>query len=177
MTPQTGRPLSGAGGSTPAGRAEAGNNGQLSVKDAVQQTLDEARMVLPGIQALFGFQMIAVFNEGFERRLTTPDQVVHLVALGLVALAIGMVMTPAAYHRQSQPRSVDEAFLMMASRCVTAALAPLALGLSLDIYVVARLVLGRPDLAVLVGSMVLVVLVALWFVYPRWKNRPAESPP
>jgi len=35
----------------------------LSLKDAVQQLLDEARMVLPGIQTLLGFQLIACFNE------------------------------------------------------------------------------------------------------------------
>jgi hypothetical protein len=31
-----------------------------SIKDALQQTRDEARMVLPGIQASFGFRLIAV---------------------------------------------------------------------------------------------------------------------
>lgn len=40
-----------------------------SSTEALQQTLDEARMVLPGVQALFGFQLIAVFSDGFERRL------------------------------------------------------------------------------------------------------------
>jgi hypothetical protein len=32
-----------------------------------QEAIDEARMVLPGIQALFGFQLIAVFNERFAQ--------------------------------------------------------------------------------------------------------------
>jgi hypothetical protein len=30
-----------------------------------RDAIEEARMVLPGIQALFGFQLIAVFNERF----------------------------------------------------------------------------------------------------------------
>jgi hypothetical protein len=33
--------------------------------DSIEQ---EARMIVPGIQALFGFQVIAVSNETFERR-------------------------------------------------------------------------------------------------------------
>jgi hypothetical protein len=31
-------------------------------------------MVLPGIQALFGFQLIAVFSPGFEQKLTLAEQ-------------------------------------------------------------------------------------------------------
>ena len=32
------------------------------VEKMAQEAIEEARMVLPGIQALFGFQLIAVFN-------------------------------------------------------------------------------------------------------------------
>ena len=35
---------------------------QESLKDEIANLIEEARMVLPGIQALFGFQLIAVFN-------------------------------------------------------------------------------------------------------------------
>jgi hypothetical protein len=56
----------------PSASARAG--GGESLKDAVQQTLDEARMVQPGIQALFGFQLIAVFNDGFQRHLSEAEQ-------------------------------------------------------------------------------------------------------
>lgn len=31
-----------------------------SLKKAVTHTLEEARMILPGVQALFGFQLIAI---------------------------------------------------------------------------------------------------------------------
>ena len=35
---------------------------ELTLAEAAQALLDECRMILPGIQALFGFQLIAVFN-------------------------------------------------------------------------------------------------------------------
>jgi hypothetical protein len=60
--------------------------------------LEEARMVLPGIQALFGFQLIVVFNNSFDQ-LTQTEQNAHFVALALVAFAIAIIMTPVAYHR------------------------------------------------------------------------------
>ena len=85
--------------------APAAAEAEQSLPDALQQTLDEARMVLPGLQALFGFQLIAVFSDGFERRLDATEQSLHLAAIVLVTIAIAIVMTPAAYHRQVEPRS------------------------------------------------------------------------
>ncbi len=41
----------------------------LSLTQAAQVLLDECRMVLPGIQALFGFQLIAVFSPRFAEAL------------------------------------------------------------------------------------------------------------
>jgi hypothetical protein len=53
------------------------------------------------VQALFGFQLIALFNSTFRERLTSSEQLIHLVAIGLVAMAVALVMAPAAYHRQT----------------------------------------------------------------------------
>jgi len=72
-------------------------------------------MVLPGIQALFGFQLIAVFNQGFGEKLSHGAQLVHLLALVLAALAMALVMTPAALHRLSEPRSVGAGSLIGAA--------------------------------------------------------------
>ena len=145
----------------------------LPLKDAVQQLLDEARMVLPGIQALLGFQLIAVFNEGFARRLAGGAQRLHLAAILLVALATGLVMTPAAYHRQAMQRAVSDAFLRLGSRLVTAALVPLGVGLSIDIFIVARLVTDSVATSVAIAVATLAVLMSLWLAFPRW--RPGET--
>jgi hypothetical protein len=44
-----------------------------------REAIEEARMVLPGIQALFGFQLIAIFNERFKE-LTEDEQLIHFSA-------------------------------------------------------------------------------------------------
>ena len=54
---------------------------KLALGDAVTHLLEECRMVLPGVQALFGFQLIAVFNAGFGDKLTGAEQRLHLVAV------------------------------------------------------------------------------------------------
>ena len=139
----------------------------LPLKDAVQQLLDEARMVLPGIQALLGFQLIAVFNEGFAHRLGGAEQRLHLAAILLVALATGLVMTPAAYHRQADHQTVDRQFIRLSSTAITAAMLPLMLAIGLDVYIVAHVILDSawPSVALAIG--ITAVFVALWFVLPH----------
>jgi hypothetical protein len=58
---------------------------ELSLEKAASHLLEECRMVLPGVQALFGFQFIAVFNQAFSERLIPQERYLHLAALMCVA--------------------------------------------------------------------------------------------
>src|ERR671926_1210657 len=129
----------------------------LPLHETITHLLEECRMVLPGIQALFGFQLIAVFNQGFDEKLTQPQQLLHLAALVLTTLAMALVMAPAALHREAEPTSVSERFLWMASNMVLAGMFPLALAVGLDAYVVASVVLKNDLLAALLAIVLLVV--------------------
>ena len=145
-----------------------------SLKDALQQTLEEARMVLPGVQALFGFQLIAVFSERFERDLAAFERDLHLVAIALVTVAIALMMTPAAYHRQVEPRRATAGFLVLASRLVSGAMLPLAVGLAIDVYLIARVITDAPRLSAALGVAVLAMFVVLWFGFPQWRAMQAR---
>jgi hypothetical protein len=144
---------------------------RVSLKDSVQFTLDEARMILPGIQALFGFQLIAIFNDRFDRDLEVLQKGVHLLALLLVAVACALVMAPAAYHRQVEQGSVSRSMLAIASRFIGFGLVPLMLGVSLDVYVVSFLVTGSNAWAGVTGLGCFAVFAGLWFAFPRWQKR------
>ena len=52
-------------------------------------------------------------------------------------------MTPAAYHRQVERGMVTRRFIDPASRLLTLAMAPLIAGVSIDSYLLARLILGQ----------------------------------
>ena len=69
-----------------------------SIEDQIQHALTDARVVLPGAQALLGFQFVGVFLGGFEE-LPASSQYVHVVSLTLVTLSTILLMMPAAYHR------------------------------------------------------------------------------
>jgi Family of unknown function (DUF6328) len=129
-------------------------------------------MVLPGIQALFGFQLVAVFNNRFQE-LTTPEQRLHLTALLLVALAVGLIMTPAAYHRIAERGTVSRRFVEVASRFLAFAMAPLMLSIAIDLYLLARLILHNVTLSAALALAMLLVLLGLWFVFP-WTQSALE---
>ena len=148
-----------------------GKKEEISLDDAAAHLLEECRMVLPGVQALFGFQMIAVFNQGFGEKLSHSQQLLHLAAIVLTTIAMALVMTPAALHRVAEPTSVSERFLWMASNMVLAGMFPLALAVGLDAYVVASIVLHDDALAALLAVVLLVIFSLLWLVLPRRERR------
>jgi hypothetical protein len=148
-----------------------GESEQLKLSAAASTLFDECRMVLPGVQAIFGFQLIAVFQQKFGEELDKPYQCLHLAALVLVALSATLIMTPAAYHRAQGSRHVSERFLHTSSRLLLFALAPLALGLSLDVFLLGKLVLGRDTIAAVLAAFVFGAMVFMWYVFPHAAHR------
>ena len=136
-----------------------------TLEEEATHITDECRMVLPGVQAILGFQLMAAFNERFDQ-FSRGEQVVHLVAFLLVMAAMGLIMAPAAYHRQVERGRVSRTFVNLSSRLLTLAMLPFLAGVCLDAYLVARLILGetRPSLLVAIGT--LVILAGLWFFLP-----------
>lgn len=140
--------------------------------DQARMVLEEARMVLPGIQALFGFQLVAALSDRFKQ-LGHLEQGLHFVALTLVALAIASIMTPAAYHRIAEPGPVSAFFVKLASWLIAIAMAPLMIALCLEIYITARLILDLPWIALGVSLALFIVFAAMWFVFPlAWRKGP-----
>ena len=146
--------------------AQAGDEEHdIELQDAVAFALREARMILPGIQALFGFQLIAAFNDRFHEVLGREGEVLHLVALILVALACALAMTPAAYHQRCT--RISRKLLKVAERFVGAAMIPLMLAISIDIGLVAFAVIGHLTWSLALGFACAALFTLLWLVYPR----------
>ena len=122
-------------------------------------------VLLPGIQALFGFQLIAVFNERFKE-LTENERLIHFSATVLVTIAIALIMTPAAYHRLAKQTTISKFFVRLASWLIAAAMVPLMLGLTLEVYLLGLLVIGDPKTSLAVSTALFGVFSLLWFVFP-----------
>ena len=135
---------------------------KVSVKDKIGHVLIESRMVLPGAQALLGFQIAIVLVESFDA-LPASSKFVHLASLACVALSILLLMTPAAYHRIVEQGEETEHFHKVASRLLLAATMPLALGLTGDCFVVVRKVLNSIPAALVAAGLNLLLCLGLWF--------------
>jgi hypothetical protein len=133
--------------------------------DRINQVLTEGRVILPGTQALLGFQLVSFLTEAFQK-LPKPVQVVHLVALGFVVLSATFLITVPAYHRIGEGGGESEHFLRVASRLLLSALAALALGISMDFFVVVLKVTGSMAVALAAAAGALGVFSALWFGFP-----------
>ena len=141
--------------------------GGTKIKDKIKHVLTECRVVLPGAQALLGFQFILFLMESFEK-LPESSRYVHLASLSLVALSIVLLMTPAAYHRIVEQGEETERFHRFASRVLLAAMVPLALGISGDLFIVVRKVSQSSTLALTLSLIMLALIYGLWFGFTAY---------
>ena len=139
----------------------------------MQFALDEARMILPGVQALFGFQLIAVFNQRFDDVLGTPERAIFLVALVSITAACALVMAPAAYHRQVERGQVSEHLLVFTSHLLALALLSLMIAITCDVYLVAWVVTGDTAISIAIATLCLCGIALLWYAIPlsaKWRS-------
>jgi len=142
----------------------------LELKDKISHLLEEARMVLPGTQALLGFQLIACFNQGFER-LPYEIRILHLVSLGFIAMATIFLMSPAAFHRIVEKSGVSEKFNRFGSKMILMALGTLLVGLCIDIFIVSYIVTGHISISSAVTLAFFFFGGFVWFGPPIYKNK------
>jgi DMSO reductase anchor subunit len=154
-------------------KEEGGGGKESKLTDKIQHALTECRVVLPGSQALLGFQFIVILSESFDK-LSSASKYVHLASLGLNALTIVLLMTPAAYHRIVERGEETEHFHRFASKILVAALVPLALGMSGDVYVVVQKVTDSLLVSVVSALVILAIFWELWFGLPLYRRTQRE---
>lgn len=133
-----------------------------SVETKIKHVLTEARVVLPGVQALLGFQLTAMLTDAFGK-LPKELQYVHLASLGLLAAAMVFLMAPAAFHRIVERGEDTERVHRFSSVMILLAMIPLGLGLSADFYVVLEKVLNSPALSLSLATGSLIFFYGVWF--------------
>jgi hypothetical protein len=140
------------------------------IEAKIEQMLTEARVLLPGVQALLGFGLVITLTQAFEQ-LPFSSKLVHGAVLLLLVLAIVLLMAPAAIHRISFGGEDTEKFHTIGSRFVIAAPVPLGLGMAGDTYVVVTKILSSPTAGAIAAAAVLIVVGLLWYAVPAWIRR------
>lgn len=144
---------------------EAMNDETTSVKDRIEHMLTEIRVVLPGAQALLGFQFTAMLTDKFET-LDPLRQRIHLGSLCAIALAVILLMAAAPFHRLSAGGEATEDVDRFGVIVMLAAMVPLALGMVGDFFIVLDLVSRSAPLSAGAAGLLLALILSLWFGLP-----------
>jgi Family of unknown function (DUF6328) len=138
---------------------------QTTLGTKIEQLLTEARIIIPGAQALFGFQFVAMLTTGFDH-LPQASKVMHALALGFIAINVVLLMMPAALHRLSYGGEDSEEFLRIGSALVVAAPFFLAGGIATEIYVVLQKVIEGIGWSAVGACATFLVIVLCWYALP-----------
>jgi hypothetical protein len=157
----------------PVGRSTAGMTEKLHRETLEEQTTHmggEARMLLPGVQTILGFQLMAVFNQRFEQ-FGRSEQIMHYWAFLLTACTMALLMAPAAYHRQVERDRVTTRFITLSSWLLALSMLPFIGGMCLDTYLIGRLITHEPRVGLAAAIGMFCVLAGLWFGVPAVARR------
>jgi hypothetical protein len=147
-----------------------GNPEQTPLKDRIEEVLMETRMVLPGAQALIGFQFSIMLMEKFDE-LTPTLKVIHLASLAVTAVSIMLLMAPAAYHRIVERGENSEELHRVGSWMLLLAMAFLALGIAGDFLVLLWRVTGSAACSIGGALAIVLLFYGLWFGYTLYRAR------
>jgi hypothetical protein len=128
-----------------------------------RELLEELRTILPGVQVLFAFLLIAPFSQRFTE-LDALGRDLYGAALVGTAVATVVFLSTASYHRIA-PRREREGRLRTGIRLMVSGMLVLALSITTAVFTVIRFIFGsRVGVAVVIGLAALILL--LWYVVP-----------
>jgi hypothetical protein len=125
------------------------------------ELLNELRVVMPGVQVLFGFLLTVPFQQRFET-INAFQRDVYTATLLLTAAAAAFLMTPSAFHRLTF-RAGEKPYLVKFGTTVTViGMVLLALAMNGALLLLTDILYHGSTVAVMVGVSV-ALYVSLWF--------------
>jgi len=139
----------------------------------LNELLSELRVVLPGVQVLFAFLLVAPFNQRF-RAVTRFERDLYLGTLMCTLLASMLLIAPTVVHRLQFRRRQKASIVELANRFMILGLTAFAVAMSGAVLLVTHFVFGAPT-AVVTTTLVVIAFVTIWLVVPLRNGGP--SPP
>jgi hypothetical protein len=139
------------------------------VDEELTELLNELRVALPGVQALFAFLLIVPFTEGF-RGIDDLARYVYFAGLIAAAASSALLIAPSSIHRVRFGEADKEEVLLTSNRLLIAGLAFLAAAMTAAVFVIAELLFGAP-LALVVATVTAGWFVWFWYGLPLLGRR------
>jgi hypothetical protein len=154
--------------STPSDDAVLDDGRDESEAERIDRNLDELlqelRVASVGVQVLFGFLLSLPFTSRFET-LDRQQRALYLADLLLAALAITLLIAPAAHHRLSFRQREKATVLRRANVLAILGLLAVAIAISGSVLLVLSTVYSGVVVPLIAGLTAGTMLV-VWFVLP-----------
>jgi multisubunit Na+/H+ antiporter MnhG subunit len=137
----------------------------------LSELLEETRVVLPGVEILFGFLIILPFQ--FSDELAGFERLLYLGAFLSVSAALALLVAPTVYHRIAFRHMDKEHLVFMANRLLITASALLALGIAQAVYLVVETIVGGP-IAAVIAALNAGWFAWFWYGLPLLRKRRGE---
>ncbi len=132
--------------------------------------------MLPGVQVLFAFLLIAPFSSRFAQ-VDDFERDIYFVALLLAAVAVALLMAPSIQHRILFRREQKRYLVNLGSALMIAGMTALAFAIVLSLVFVAHFLFG-PGAAFAAGGLSFAAFAVLWYALPverRLTNRDPDE--
>jgi hypothetical protein len=133
-----------------------------------QNAFDEGRTLILGAQILLGVLTRAVFEPGYQK-LPNVSKYLVVVALGLIAVAVTVLIVPAPYHHFAEEGRDTEHFNRFVMKVMYVGLIPFALSFGIALFVATQIV-SNTLIAVIAGAGTALLALFFWYAI-GWVNR------
>jgi hypothetical protein len=132
------------------------------------ELLNELRVVMPGVQLLFGFLLTVPFQARFET-IDGFQRIVYFVTLLLVAASSAFLMGPSAFHRLTFREGQKPYLVELGTRQTIVGMALLALAMN-GVLLLLTDVLFHTTMVVVTVTASTALFGWLWFGLALWRR-------
>lgn len=125
------------------------------------ELLNELRVIMPGVQVLFGFLLTVPFQQGFEK-IDAFQRDVYFATLVLTAIAAAFLMAPSAFHRLTFRAGQKPYLLKLGTRQMIVGMVALALAMNGTLLLLTDILFHSLTVAITVACSA-TLFAWLWF--------------
>jgi hypothetical protein len=125
------------------------------------ELLNELRVVMPGVQVLFGFLLTVPFQQGFQR-IDAFQRDVYFATLLLTAASAAFLMAPSAFHRLTFRARQKPYLIRFGTRQTIIGMILLALAMNGALLLLTDILFGSLTVAITVACSA-TLFAWLWF--------------
>jgi hypothetical protein len=132
------------------------------------ELLNELRVVMPGVQVLFGFLLTVPFQQRFNE-VTSFQKDVYFATLLVTAASAAFLMGPSAFHRLTFRHGQKPYLIHLGTRQTIAGLVFLALAINGTLLLLSDFLFGTTTVVIVIACTG-VLFTWLWFGLPLWRR-------